>query len=125
MLIVDDDPHAHFFTQRALRQGAGVEDCIDAYDGEQGIAAIRANHDASAPPITHVVLDLQMPVLDGFGFLEAFDALPEPFTKHIEVILVTSSPNPDDCDRALEHRCVRAVFDKFLRREDAKAIIKT
>lgn len=124
VLVVDDDPHAHFFARRALSRGAGVRHFVDAWNGSEAIEVLRRRNRAAARGrITHVVLDLQMPVLDGFGFLEAFDGLPAGTTAGVRVVLVSSSPNPDDHARALAHPCVREVFEKALRPSDSPRVL--
>ena len=126
MLVVDDDPHAHFFARRALKRGAGVEHFIDVWNGREAIETLRRRNGGDADDrITHVVLDIQMPVLDGFGFLDAFDRLPAPTTLDVRVVLVSSSPNPHDHQRALAHDCVRAVFEKALSASDCSAVLGT
>ena len=124
VLVVDDDPHAHFFARRALSRGAGVRHFVGAWNGSEALAVLlRHNRAAARQRITHVLLDLQMPVLDGFGFLEAFDGLPVPTTAGVRVVLVSSSPNPDDHARALAHPCVREVFEKALQPADSTRVL--
>ena len=64
-LIVDDEPLARQRLLRLLRDEADVEVIGEAGDGGEAVAAIRAEK----PDL--VFLDVQMPVLDGFGVLEA------------------------------------------------------
>lgn len=126
MLVVDDDPHAHFFAKRALSRGAGVVDFVDAWNGSEALDALRSpENGVGGRRITHVVLDLQMPVLDGFGFLDAFDRLPAETTDGVRVVLVSSSPNPDDHARARAHTCVRAIFEKALQPADSPRVLGT
>ena len=64
-LIVDDEPLARQRLLRLLKDEADVEVIGEAGDGGEAVAAIRAEK----PDL--VFLDVQMPVLDGFGVLEA------------------------------------------------------
>lgn len=124
VLVVDDDPHAHFFAKRALNRGGGVEDFVDVWNGSEALDALRSvEHTDGEHRITHVVLDLQMPVLDGFGFLDEFDKLPPEATEGVRVVLVSSSPNPDDHARARSHACVREIFEKALHPTDSGRVL--
>lgn len=126
MLVVDDDPHAHFFTRRALSRGAGVQDFVDVWNGREAIEVLRQRNGLRGPGrITHVVLDIQMPVLDGFGFLDAIGDLPTVALEDVRIVMVSSSPNPEDHERARESGYVRAVFEKVLRPVDSPRVLGT
>jgi len=64
-LIVDDEPLARQRLRRLLQDEPDVEIVGECADGGEAVAAIRADK----PDL--VFLDVQMPVLDGFGVLEA------------------------------------------------------
>ena len=71
-LIVDDEPLARERLRTLLQQETDVEIIGEAGDGKQAVTAI-AEH---APDL--VFLDIQMPVLDGFGVLQAITDRPLP-----------------------------------------------
>jgi len=123
VMIVDDDPNSHFFAKRALSKGAGVNTFIQTWNGLEAIEWLQAFGTSGHRNVTHVLLDLAMPVMDGFEFLDAFSALPDSCTKDIRVVLVSSSPNAEDHRKALSHGCVQAVFEKALMPSDCPAIL--
>ena len=63
VLVVDDDPAIRGLVADALRGEGYVVDL--AAHGREALDAMRANRPAT------VILDLMMPVMDGFSFLEA------------------------------------------------------
>ncbi len=69
ILIVDDDPTLRD-TIALWLSGAGYR-TAQADDGRQALAAVDREHPAL------ILLDLRMPVLDGFGFLSEIEELPE------------------------------------------------
>lgn len=79
MLIVDDEPVARRRLRRLLRTERDVEIIGECGDGPAAVAAIRSAH----PDV--VLLDVQMPELDGFGVLQAIASEPLP-----EIIFVTA-----------------------------------
>ena len=123
IMIVDDDPHAHFFAKRALSKGAGIEQFKEYFNGRDAITSLRSACSSGEAEVTHVLLDIAMPIMDGFEFLEAFEDLPRDCTKNIRVVLVSSSPNISDHRRALQHDCVQAVFEKALMPSDCPMIL--
>ena len=90
ILFVDDDPILREFAMVNLATEHAIVDV--ARDGVAALAAI----DADAPDI--VLLDLEMPTLDGFGVLKALRA--NPAHRDLPVIVVTGREDVDAVDRA-------------------------
>lgn len=61
-----------------------------------------------------IFLDINMPLLDGFQFLNLFDSLPEEQRKETFIIMLSSSINPEDKARALSNKHVLAFLTKPL-----------
>jgi len=90
ILFVDDDPILReFATVNLATEHAVIE---TAPDGEAALAAIRQN------PPDIVLLDLEMPTLDGFGVLEALRR--DPRHRDLPVIVVTGREDVEAVDRA-------------------------
>jgi CheY-like chemotaxis protein len=64
-----------------------------------------------------IFLDIKMPIMDGFGFLEEFSKLPEIKNNKCSIIMLTSSSDQDDVDRALQHQVVKKFLTKPLKIE--------
>ena len=80
VLVIDDDEHILALLREALgTEGYEVQGAID---GAEAIGAIRR----SRPDV--ILLDLMMPVLDGYSFLELYKQLPGP---HAPVIVITAA----------------------------------
>ncbi|GGJ69882.1 response regulator transcription factor [Deinococcus aquiradiocola] len=68
VLVVDDEVHLNLLVSSILKlHGCEV---ITAQNGQQGLDAVRERRDVKV-----IVTDLNMPVLDGFGMLNAVRAL--------------------------------------------------
>ncbi len=79
VLVIDDDPTVHDLMRRFLvKDGFRI---VPALTGEEGLRLARA----SAPDV--IVLDVQMPTMDGWTVLQRLKA--DPALKHIPVVLVT------------------------------------
>ena len=68
------------------------------------------NHKTSLPDL--ILLDLNMPLISGWGFLELFEAISPRLEKHVDVIILTSSVNPADKERVSNFKCVKGFFNK-------------
>jgi CheY-like chemotaxis protein len=80
LLIIDDDPTQHEVLGEYL-EAAGYA-VRHAHDGEAGLAQV------AAEPPDGVLLDLEMPRLDGFGVLARLQA--DPRSRDVPVLMVTS-----------------------------------
>lgn len=98
ILLVDDDEAARYLGQRLLRPYAQQVQLVLATNGEEALQALQP----AAPGCTLVLLDLNMPVMDGFEFLEEYQHLPSEQQEHTRVVVVSSSELPADQRRAQE-----------------------
>jgi two-component system chemotaxis response regulator CheY len=102
VLVVDDDPAIRGLVAEALR-GEGYTVDVAAH-GREGLDAVRANC-----PET-VVLDLMMPIMDGFSFLEACQR--EKLCEDVPIVVISAVH--DAMRRILElpvRACVAKPFD--------------
>jgi CheY-like chemotaxis protein len=106
ILIVEDDPgHARLIEKNLLR--SGISNAISAVaDGQQALDFLfgqGAFAGRAAPSPLLVLLDLNMPVLDGYQVLERMKA--DTRTRRIPVIVLTTTDDPREVSRCYELGC--------------------
>jgi CheY-like chemotaxis protein len=116
VLLVDDDLIFCFLNRRILQTLPFVERIDTAQNGQQALELFNSYSAGGKPLPDIVLLDLNMPVLDGFGFLEAFNQLPLHEKQNVSIIILSSSQNPSDIERARSYG-VRQYLSKPLREE--------
>ena len=100
LFIIDDDAAFRFLAEEIINDTNRVQDVKTFINGMQAIDYIRdRGHDPAVLPEV-ILLDLNMPVMDGWGFLKAFQPLRQQLKKKIRISLVTSSIDPNDAMRA-------------------------
>jgi signal transduction histidine kinase/CheY-like chemotaxis protein len=82
VLVADDDPEIVRLFRRMLRTHIPVQDCLEAYNGEETLRLVQSEK----PDL--VLLDLMMPEVDGMGVLERMVA--DPDLADIPVIIVSA-----------------------------------
>jgi CheY-like chemotaxis protein len=100
VLIVDDDDVAAEGVVRGLQKHGFEGRALWVTDGSTALEVLRGEHrdDLAEPRV--VLLDLNMPVLDGFGFLEQLRA--DPRLHSTVVFVLTTSARSHDLLRAYE-----------------------
>jgi CheY-like chemotaxis protein len=121
ILIVEDDPRDAELTLRALRKNNLANNVYVAADGEEALdfffcRGSFSGRSLNSPPKV-VLLDLKLPKVNGLEILKAIKS--DNRTKHIPVVIVTSSREEPDVKRAYElgvnSYVVKPVdFDKFV-----------
>ncbi len=100
VLLVDDDATARFLSRRLLHKHWPGVQVQEAANGEEGLVLVQAHCQATqAAQSLLILLDLNMPVLDGFGFLERFQQLGTSCQQSTAVIVCSSSTNTQDVAR--------------------------
>lgn len=98
-LLVDDDEVFNFMNQKVL-QRLGFTDVHAVSNGKQAVNFLKETCQAGKTLPDVIMLDLNMPVMDGFGFLKAFQDLDLPEKNKIKVMVLSSSINTQDMTMA-------------------------
>jgi CheY-like chemotaxis protein len=118
ILLVDDDPHANFFHKRLLNKIDCARSIEVAIDGEMALDFIRSKK--NKPDI--IFLDINMPKMDGWEFLIAYEKL-DISDKAKVVVMLSSSLNPDDKSKAVNYISVSGFITKYLEKEAVEEIL--
>ncbi len=100
ILLVDDDDVYLFIAKHIFKKLSENLNVESFTDGEQALNffkdCVKYNH--NTPDV--LLLDINMPYLDGWGFLEEYEKLRPNLNEKINVYLVTSSDQECDRERA-------------------------
>ncbi len=105
VLLVDDDDATNFINKMVVEK-AGIADRIeivlngrDALHFLTGQGKFESNGaDAEQPAL--ILLDINMPIMDGWEFLEQYQSLELHKKGHVVIVMLSTSFNPDDQVRA-------------------------
>lgn len=108
VLLVDDDFTSNFLTKMVLEQMGIAEHIYMAEHGQEALDWVEKNclhrkTDASANCPEVILLDINMPVMNGFEFLEALSSREEIDMNHTKIFILSSSSNPKDRERARKY----------------------
>lgn len=113
VLIIDDDP-IHNMVSSKLIEKAGFADKTDkVLSGKLALEYLNRNAKENTLPEL-IFLDINMPLMDGWEFLEHFNEIRNGFGKDIHVLMLTSSISPGDIEKSKEHPLVFEFVTKPL-----------
>ena len=70
-----------------------------------------------------VILDIQMPVMNGFQFIEGFEILPEDIKSKFVIFMYSSSINENDKNRLGNYPTIRKFYGKPISKETIAQMI--
>ena len=121
--IVIDDSELDCYIAEKLIKHTGKSMGFKAFADAASALEYISRHNQQDADKTIILLDIMMPVMNGFDFLDAFSALPAQVQQQFLVIAITSSMNKTDIARIKNHEAVIGVIDKPVTIHAVSAII--
>ena len=110
VLVVDDSEIDQLIVKKVIQIANFASQVIVRNSGQSALEYLAVTPPEELPEL--IFLDLNMPVLDGLGFLKVFDSLPEIIKTTCQVIVLSSSTNKNDLSKVLQSKYVRQVITK-------------
>lgn len=118
-MIIDDDNLSRLLAEKMIKKFDFAEEVAECATAIEGLNYLNTNSFA-LPEI--IFLDINMPGLNGFEFLDEFEKLNHTVKKNCSIILLSSSVDTDDIKRAEADKRVRFFLRKPLTLANLKAI---
>ncbi|MET6990935.1 response regulator [Sediminicola arcticus] len=114
-LLVDDDPLNNYITKKTLKKSLGEVHIIDFTNPENGLEFIRSQpvHNPTNGKTT-LFLDINMPVISGWEFLEAFELFDISIKEQYNIYILSSSIDPNEINLAKGNPLVCDFIEKPL-----------
>lgn len=122
--IVDDDKIYVFGLRKIMEINDFSEEIVVFPNGKEALDYLKSliNEPLSLPDV--ILLDLNMPVMDGWQFLDEFIKLEDRFFRKIAIYIMSSSIQKEDMERAKTYQEVTDYFVKPVKLKDLEQIIK-
>lgn len=124
VLLVDDDDDANHIQERLIKKHGFAENIDKVWNGIEALEYLNKCIEGQQPLPEIIFLDLNMPKMDGWAFLDKYNLLSNEVKRKIELIILTSSINPDDAERARRTPEVKGYKNKFLDKQQLEEILK-
>lgn len=119
ILCVDDDPITLMLYKMVIAKSSFTEEIVTAKNGQEALDyydSLNTENDFCCPEL--VFLDLNMPVMGGWEFLENFNNKKyDQFNKKTKVIVLSSTIDPNDIENSKKYPMVIDFMSKPITKE--------
>ena len=125
VLLVDDDPITNYLNRKLLEKLDATEQVLVALNGHEALQVLARECPESEPGPSCpalIFLDVNMPLMNGFDFLDAYQLLPLARRRAIVIVMLTTSVHPNDMQR-LENLSVAGFLSKPLNPEKIQRVL--
>jgi PAS domain S-box-containing protein len=122
--LIDDDALCNAISKRVILKQLSVSE-INVYErATAGLAALKEISPLKPEQFPDLIfLDLDMPMMDGWQFLEEFEALPAVLVSKCKVIIITSSIDPEEIERSKHFKTVHSFISKPLTQQKVLELV--
>lgn len=116
ILLIDDDFTTNYLHKKIISKSEIDAPIEVANNGKEGIDKLWALNETikDENSLVLIFLDLNMPIVDGWVFLEIFEEIKPKLNFNTNLFIVSSSINPDDEAKAMNNGKVLDYFPKPL-----------
>jgi len=124
VLLVDDSLSTNFYHKKIIEVSGKINEIYQVENGLEALDFIlkkgKFKNTSSKPNI--IFLDINMPVMNGFEFLEEYAKIDEKSKENIMIVVVTTSNRIKDKERVSKTNLVSDIIEKPLTKENLKKI---
>lgn len=124
VLLVDDDKATNIFNKYKLKQLGLCQSITIATNGQEAIDFLKSKDEHGKNPQPDLIfLDINMPIMNGWEFLESYERLDNKEKGNVILIMLTTSEHEDDYNKAMENPNISGFRTKPLSTEMIQEII--
>jgi CheY-like chemotaxis protein len=123
IMIIDDYEIDRYVVARNAKKYGLAEEVVGKESANAALEYLSLCAECPGELPQLIFLDINMPEMSGFGFLELYEKLPETVRSNCVIIMLSTSLNPADHDLANANKCVSRFLNKPLDKEKIELLI--
>lgn len=125
LYVIDDDPVFKLIARKLLERYSIISSLFFYSNGEEGIHAVRQSLETGKSVPNIILLDIEMPVMDGWEFMNEYIKINSSLRDDIEIHIVSSSISENDRRIAASYAEIKSFIVKPLTIETINKILHT
>jgi CheY-like chemotaxis protein len=114
IVLIDDNHHDNFYHQFIIEDADCAEKIIAFNRAEEALTYLELALVGGNIPPELIFLDINMPMMNGFEFMDEYRKFDQSFRDKIRIIMLSTSLNPADQKRASTYKDISAYYSKPL-----------
>jgi CheY-like chemotaxis protein len=122
ILVIDDTETDRYIADFAIKRYKLANEVVLKESGKKALEYLTLLQDKPGELPDIIFLDIRMPEMNGFQFLEAYSKLPETVKIKSVIMMLSTSLNTEDHKNALENPYVNRFLNKPLNKENIEIL---
>lgn len=121
--IIDDDPIFVYGTKRLMKEIDFCENIIVYNNGQDALDGLLEIYDSGEKLPPFIFLDLNMPIMNGWEFLDEFTKIPNNNLMKTVIYIISSSIDPRDLEKVKNYKAVNNYILKPITPKDLETVL--
>lgn len=123
ILLIDDSKYDLFLAEDLIRDYCQVKEVVCVESAQKGLDYLKSKENSPNELPQIILLDIKMPFMDGFDFLNVYNTLSETIKENCKIYMLSSSLDPTDINKAKRNENVIDFFEKPITEENFNKMV--